>query len=248
MSAPLLELREVGKAYARSGKGPERAVTGVNLRIQAGEAWGLVGPSGAGKSTLARLALGLEDCDQGRVLFQGRDLVAMNRRDKRRLLTSMQMVWQDPTVYLNPFASALVSIAEPLEAFGLCSRQQARRRAQELMALVGLYPGLAGRKPGQLSGGQCQRVALARALSLEPSLLICDEALVNLDLVQQVRILELLGRLRRELELSLLFISHDPTLVRRLCTHLAIMEQGRLVERRALHPPAPRPPSVHGRE
>ncbi len=248
MSAPLLELRGVGKVYARAGKGPDTAVAGVNLCIRAGEAWGLVGPSGAGKSTLARLALGLESCDQGQVLFQGRDLAAMSRRDKRRLLTSLQMVWQDPTVYLNPFASALVSVAEPLEAFGLCSRRQARERGRELMALVGLSPNLAARRPGQLSGGQCQRVALARALSLEPSLLICDEALVNLDLVQQVRILELLGRLRRELELSLLFISHDPALVRRLCTHLAVMEQGRLVESRALATPAPGPPSVSGGE
>ncbi|MCB2225903.1 MAG: dipeptide/oligopeptide/nickel ABC transporter ATP-binding protein [Desulfarculaceae bacterium] len=248
MSAPLLELSQVGKAYARGGQRPAPAVMDVNLCIQAGEAWGLVGPSGAGKSTLARLALGLESCDQGRVLFQGRDLAAMGRREKRRLLISLQMVWQDPTVYLNPFTTALVAIAEPLEAFGLCSRRQARQRARELMAMVGLSPGLAYRRPGELSGGQCQRVSLARALSLEPSLLICDEALVNLDLVQQVRILELLSRLRSDLELSLLFISHDPALVRRLCTHLAVMEQGRLVESRALQPPTPEPPSVHGRE
>lgn len=231
MSRPLLEMRRVSKAYA-GRRGP--AVSGVDLAIAPGQAWGIMGPSGAGKSTLARLAMGLEACDQGRVIFQGRDLAAMNRRERRRLLTRVQMVWQDPTVYLNPFAGALSSIIEPLEAHGLARGAAALARGRELLAMVGLDQDLAGRRPGELSGGQCQRVALARALSLGPELLICDEALVNLDLVQQVRIMELLGRLRRELGLSLLFISHELALVRRLCTHLAVMDQGRLKERRAL--------------
>lgn len=231
MTKPLLQMIGVSKRYrSNHRRGAVRAVSGVDLSIDRGEALGLVGESGAGKSTLARLALGLERPDEGMVLFRGQNLAEGGRGQRRLFLQEIQIIWQDPFIYLNPYQSAVQSIAEPLEVFKKHDRQRCGQRAFELMEMVGLSATLGGRRPFELSGGQCQRVAIARALALEPSLLICDEALVGLDLPQQVRILELLRSLQRELQLSLLFISHDLSLVHKICSCMATMRDGRIVE------------------
>jgi peptide/nickel transport system ATP-binding protein len=231
MTYPLLEMRDVSKSYDAGGKGRQTALKNASLSLSDGEALGLTGPSGSGKSTLARIALGLERPDAGRVSFLGNDMTRLSRRKQRTHFRSVQMVWQDPAVYLNPYQDAQTAIAEPMIAFGVLPGNQCRHRAAELMEMVGLPRSASRRRPAQLSGGQCQRVAIARALSVSPRLLICDEVLVSLDLPQQVAILQLLKRLRQELGLSILFISHDMGAVRALCLRTVALEADRYPKR-----------------
>ncbi len=228
MTEPLLLFDRVCRSYRRDGGGEVPVLRELDLELSRGEAVGVFGPSGAGKSTMARLALGLERPDAGKICFRGRDLAAMNRRELHALRRSAQIVWQDPTVYLNPYLSALDSVAEPLVVHRLADRAGRRRRAVALMDMVELPESVHLRRPYELSGGQCQRVAIARALAPGPSLLVCDEALSSLDLAQQVRLLELLARLRGELDLSLLFISHDLAAARVICDRLLGIKGGRL--------------------
>jgi ABC-type glutathione transport system ATPase component len=201
----------------------------VSLEIMPGEAVGLMGPSGAGKSTLARIALGLELPDSGRVLFKGKDLARLDRPARREYRRRMAMVWQEPLRYLNPYYSVAQLVREPLEVHGLGSPSWRRQRLDELLAMVGLEAGLQDRKPHQLSGGQCQRVALARALAGEPELLVCDEALAPLDTINQARLLRMLASFRKDMGLTIIFISHDPYLVARLCTRGQVLQNGHLV-------------------
>lgn len=228
MNEALLILDRVSKTHRRRASAGVIALQQVDLELRRGEALGMYGPNGAGKSTLARLVLGLERPDSGHVRFDGRDLARMSGRELWLLRRSIQIVWQDPSAYLNPYQAVIDSVAEPMEVFRIDRRAACRRRAAELMDLVQLPTSVHGRRPYELSGGQCQRVAIARALSLEPSLLICDEALSGLDMAVQVRVLELLAQLRSELDLSLLFISHDRAVARTLCDRLVEMRDGRL--------------------
>lgn len=226
MSGTLLEMRGVSKSYATSGEKRRIVINDVAFCMHPGEALGLVGPSGSGKSTIALIALGLERPDGGEVLFMGEKIHDLPGRAKRKHFRQVQMVWQDPTVYLNPYQSVLTSIIEPMAAFGLCPKSQHRHKGLKLMEMLGLPASLGRRKPTQLSGGQCQRVAIARALSIAPRLLICDEVLANLDLPQQVRILKLLKRLQKDLQLSVLFISHDRDAVHTLCSRTLTIAAG----------------------
>jgi ABC-type glutathione transport system ATPase component len=228
VTGPLLVLDRVCKSYRRHTGEAVPAVQDVDLELRHGEAVGIFGASGAGKSTLARLAIGLDKPDRGAVRFRGRDLAAISSRELWSLRRSMQIVWQDPSVYLSPHQSVLRSVAEPLEVHRLIDRGGCRRRAAELMDMVELPATAHGRRPYELSGGQCQRVAIARAIATGPALLVCDEAVSSLDLAQQVRVLELLGHLREKLGLSLLFISHDRAVPRLLCSRLLEMRDGRL--------------------
>ncbi len=226
MSAPLLEFRAVAKSYPAPGGKRCVAVENATFRVNSGEAVGLVGPSGSGKSTVARLSLGLEKPDAGDVLFMGENVAGFSKKRQREHFRQVQMVWQDPFVYLNPFQSVLTSIVEPMAAFGIGDKSLRREKALEWMRKMKLPEDLAARKPSRLSGGQCQRVAIARALSVSPKLLVCDEALVNLDLPRQVAMLELLEKLRTELRLAILFVSHDRDTVRALCGRTLTMKAG----------------------
>lgn len=228
MTMALLRFERVGKSYRRGGGETVPGVRDIDLEVRDREAVGIFGPSGAGKSTLARLAIGFERPDRGRVRFRHRDLAELGAEELWSLRRSIQIVWQDPAVYLSPYQSAVSSVAEPLEVFRIGSREERVRRAHDLMDLVELPPSARDRRPYELSGGQCQRVAIARALAPGPRLLVCDEALASLDLSQQVRMVELLARLRDELALSLLFISHDRAVARALCDRLCRMCEGRL--------------------
>ena len=217
MSQMLLALDDVSKSYGKAGSSRHRVLEEVSFDIHAGEAVGLSGRSGAGKSTLARIILGLEPTDGGEVLFMGRQINFMTAKQQRDHFRNIQIIWQDPSAYLNPYQGVLTAIAEPMAAFGIHPPAVRLEMARDLMKRMGLPPSLEKYKPAKLSGGQCQRVAIARALSVSPKLLICDEALVSLDLPQQVAMLKLLKDLQQSDGLSILFISHDMDTVNKIC-------------------------------
>ncbi len=216
----LLYLEGIGKAYKLQGVKKESVLSNFTLGIRSGEAVGLLGPSGSGKSTIAKIILGVEPPDSGRVFFEGQTIVSRKIRPNRRFYRKVQMVWQDPFVYLNPYLSIRTSIMEPMAAFCMGTAGDRQKQADRLMEAMGLPVDLGRFRPDRLSGGQCQRAAIARALSVSPRLLICDEALVGLDLSLQVDIIQQLKRLQEESGLSLLFISHDRGCTARMCSRI----------------------------
>jgi peptide/nickel transport system ATP-binding protein len=217
---PLLELHKVSKSYGSERRKNPPVLDCISLTLEPGEALGLTGPSGSGKTTIARMALGIEQPDSGRVLFKETPVTDPRGHVSRGYYSRVQIIWQDPKGFLNPYLSVLTSIMEPMAAFGMANAADRRSKAYQLMEMMDLSPKLAHRKPGRLSGGQCQRVAIARALSVSPELLICDEALVSLDLPQQVKIMHLLSRMQKKMNLGLLFISHDKDAVNVLCSRV----------------------------
>lgn len=207
-----------------------RAVDGVSLQIQRGDTLGIVGESGSGKSTLARTMVDLIQPDGGSIRFDGHDLSALSDAQRQTLRRQVQMVFQDPQSSLNPKLSIAATLSEALRVHQVCPVNDIPQRVQALMQRVGLDPALANRRPHQLSGGQCQRVGIARALSLNPQLIIADEATSALDVTIQAQILNLLMHLREQMQLTLIFISHDLSVVRHLCRTVAVMQSGRIVE------------------
>jgi oligopeptide/dipeptide ABC transporter ATP-binding protein len=205
------------------------AVDQVNLRLARGETLALVGESGSGKSTIARAICGLVRFD-GRVLLDGQDLSAIDRRTRRRMSPKLQMVFQNPYSSLDPSMRVGDSIAEPLDVHCQLSRDERASTVRELLTRVGLDPMFASVRPHALSGGQRQRVAIARAIALDPTLLICDEAVSALDVSTQTQIVELLRRLVTELSISCLFITHDLALVPEIADRVAVAYNGRIVE------------------
>ena len=203
---------------------PIRALDGVSLHIPKGATMGIVGESGCGKSTLARIILGLLPATSGDIRVDGQSLAALDRRTRARLI---QPVFQDPYSSLNPRHSIQDIIALPLRAQG---ERNTEKPVQDILARVGLPPAMAARRPGELSGGQRQRVAIARALILRPTIIVCDEPTSALDVSVQAQILNLLADLRRELDLTLVFISHNLAVVEHIATEVAVMYLGRIVE------------------
>jgi oligopeptide/dipeptide ABC transporter ATP-binding protein len=231
----LVEVRDLVKSFPVQGgvfgklAGSVRAVDGVDLDIGQGEVLGLVGESGCGKSTLGRCVLRLLDPDAGTITFDGRDLTKARGRRLRELRREMQIVFQDPYSSLDPRATVGDSIAEGLRAHGVPSKRR-RARVEEVLALVGLEPYHARRYPHQFSGGQRQRIGIARALAVEPRFLVADEPVSALDVSIQSQILNLLRDLQRQLQLTLLFVAHDLSVVEHLCDRVAVMYLGRIVE------------------
>jgi peptide/nickel transport system ATP-binding protein/oligopeptide transport system ATP-binding protein len=220
-----------GGGVLRRTAGLLRAVDGVDLDIHRGETLGLVGESGCGKSTLGNALLRLVPPTGGTVTFDGTDVTAAGPGGLRDLRRRAGMVFQDPFASLDPRRTVGQTVAEPLEVHGLRSGRHGRaRRVAELLELVGLDPGVAGRYPHEFSGGQRQRVGIARALAGEPDFLVCDEAIASLDVSVQAQVLNLLRRLQRQLGLTLLFISHDLSAVRHVSDRIAVMYLGRVVE------------------
>lgn len=232
-----VEVRSLGVHFpVRSGmfRKPDvfKAVDDVSLRIERGSALGLVGESGSGKSSLARAMLRLIKAASGQVLLDGRDVFSLGAGDLRALRRRMQMVFQDPYATLNPRMRIADCLVEPLSAHGLVkSRGEAEARASELLELVGLSASYGAQYPHELSGGQRQRVGIARALSVKPEFLILDEPVSALDVSVQAQILNLLRGIRKTLGLTYLVITHDLSVVRYLCSDVAVMLSGKIVER-----------------
>jgi len=231
----LLEVRHLVKEFTRRrglfGKAPGvRAVDDVSFAIERGETFGLVGESGSGKTTTGRCILRLIEPTSGEVLFDGRDVLAMPRAELRRARREMQIVFQDPYSSLNPRMRVGDIVEEPLVIHKLGSKADRRARVAELFTLVGLNPEQLRRYPHEFSGGQRQRIGLARALALNPSLVIADEPVSALDVSVQAQVVNLLMDLQQQLKLTYLFIAHDLRLVEHICSRVAVMYLGRIVE------------------
>ena len=230
--AVLLRVENAFKYFPVSGLGglAVRAVDGVDLEIRRGETLGLVGESGCGKSTLARLITALLPVTAGKITFDGQDITKLRGRRLRRIRQKMQMIFQDPYASLDPRMTVGDILQEPLDNFGIGSVGHRRRRVQELLRLVGLNPNFTNRYPHEFSGGQRQRIGIARALALNPSFIVCDEAVSALDVSIQAQIINLLQDLQKEFQLTYLFIAHDLAVVRHLSDRIAVMYLGKVVE------------------
>ncbi len=236
LSKPLLQVEALRTwfpilrgVFARA-VGQIRAVDGVSLHINAGEALGLVGESGCGKSTLARTVVGLEHPTDGRIYFDGLDLLRASRQTMTRARCRLQMIFQDPYSSLNPRLTVMELVTEGLLAHGLIEPAARRDAAVAALREVGLDADALSRYPHEFSGGQRQRICIARAMALRPALVICDEPVSALDVSVRAQVLNLLNDLREQHGLAYLFISHDLAVVRHMADRVAVMYLGRIVE------------------
>ena len=236
MKKPLLVAQDLVKHFVarRSLLGRPtalvRAVDGVSFSVGAGETLALVGESGSGKSTVGRLVLRLIDATAGRVMFNNRDVFALNASALRAFRRHAQLVFQDPYASLNPRMTVNQMLNEPLALHSLAAPRERRARIDTLLRIVGLEPRFARRYPHEFSGGQRQRRAIARALAVEPKLIVCDEPVSALDVSIRAQVLNLLRDLQRRLDLAYIFISHDLAVVKHIADRVAVMYLGRIVE------------------
>nr|WP_184842805.1 ATP-binding cassette domain-containing protein [Kribbella solani] len=227
----MLQVTDLTVEYVQGARRPPfRAVDGVDFELAAGETLGLVGESGSGKSTVAKALLRLVPTHRGRITFEGRDLTHLTGKDRRGLSSAIQVVFQDPYSSFNPARTIGDSLREMLRPQGIRDRSVAQARAAGLMERVGLDASALDGYPGAFSGGQRQRIAIARALMVDPKLLICDEAVSALDLSVQAQVINLLRELQQERRISLLFISHDLTVVNHVSQRVMVLYKGRVME------------------
>jgi oligopeptide/dipeptide ABC transporter ATP-binding protein len=230
MTAPLLELRDLSVTYPGRNAGQVfKALDGVNLTIDRGEALGLIGESGSGKTTLGRAIVGLVPRSAGQIMLNGVQPPA-GRKSRLPFARMVQMVFQDPYGSLHPRQTIGQTLAEPLQIHGTLPAADRPARVNALLEQVGLTPNFARRYPQHFSGGQRQRIAIARAIATDPALLIADEPVSTLDVSVQAQVLNLLADLRRDQGLAMLLISHDMSVVRHLCDRIAVMYLGRIIE------------------
>ncbi|WP_427888183.1 ATP-binding cassette domain-containing protein [Kribbella sp. GL6] len=227
-----LELVNVCKTYQAVGREPVKALDNVSLTVPGGTISGLVGESGSGKTTFIRCVMGIEKPDSGSIRYDGIDLTKPTRAQQRRIHREIQLVFQDPTASLNPRMTAYQLISEGLVIHNL-ARTEAEKKSKviELLEMVGLGERDLDRRPKSFSGGQRQRIAIARALAVSPKLLVCDEPVSALDVSVQAQVLNVLHDMQEELGLTILFIAHDLAVVRQICSTVAVIKTGQIVER-----------------
>jgi oligopeptide/dipeptide ABC transporter ATP-binding protein len=227
----ILEVRNLSKYFPVEGShNPIHAVKSVNLTQQKGEAIGIVGESGCGKSTLARLILRLLPATGGEVFFEGENLMTLSAGQLRNKRRQMQMIFQDPFASLDPRQKVATILAEPFVIHRLGTRSEREKHVAELLQRVGLPNEAGGRYPHEFSGGQRQRINIARAIALNPRFIIADEPVSALDVSIQSQILNLLNKLKQDLALSYLFISHDLAVVKHISNKVAVMYLGEIIE------------------
>ena len=234
---PLISIKDLkvhfplsGGSLFRRSRQVVKAVDGVSLDIYPGETLGLVGESGCGKSTLGRAILRLTQPTSGQILFHGSDLAHLSNSAMREQRRHLQIIFQDPYASLNPRMTVSQIIGEPLDTFQLARGQAKKERVQELMEMVGLSARFLKRYPHEFSGGQRQRIGIARALAVDPAFIVADEPISALDVSIQAQIMNLLDRLRRQKNLTYLFISHDLRAIQHVSDRVAVMYLGRIVE------------------
>jgi peptide/nickel transport system ATP-binding protein len=230
---PVLEVRGLAKSYTVPDglfrKRRVAAVQDVSFTVQRGRTLGIVGESGSGKSTIGKCLLKLVGIDAGQMLFNGSDIAQMSQSEFRPMRKNVQMVFQDPFASLNPRHTVGRIVMDGQLANGV-HRDEAERRARELLHLVELHSGAFDRYPGEFSGGQRQRIGIARALALDPQLLVADELLSALDASVQAQVLQLLLKLQAQLHIAMVFITHDLRVAANICHHIVVMHRGRVVE------------------
>ena len=231
----LLEVKNLTKNFtSRVRLGAEKsvvqAVSDISFNLTQGESLGLVGESGCGKSTTGRMIAKLIEPTSGQIIFNGKDITKFSEKEMKPIRGDIQMIFQDPFSSLNPRQTVGSIIGMPFKVNGIEPKQGLKPKVQELLEQVGLNPEHYNRFPHEFSGGQRQRIGIARAIALNPKLLICDEPVSALDVSIQAQILNLLNDLRRELNLSLIFIAHDLAVVRNFCDRVAVMYLGKLAE------------------
>ena len=236
---PLLSVRGLNVHF-----GAFHALKDISFDIPAGETLGLVGESGSGKTTIGRVILGQIKAASGSVIYKGEDITFARRSRRRELGREIQVVFQDPYSSLNPTRTIGQTLSEPLMTSGVTDPDEIRRRIHEILSIVGMPADTAERYPVEFSGGQRQRIAVARAVIARPQLVVCDEPVSALDLSVQAQVLNLLNDLQAEMGLSLLFISHDLTVVRHVSHRTIVLNRGEIVEEgdaRTIHEAAQHP-------
>ena len=208
-----------------------KAVDDVSFNLQPGETLGIVGESGCGKSTLARAIIRMVPAESGKALWLGNDLLTLDKIAMRKHRKEIQMIFQDPLASLNPRMNIGEIIAEPLKThYPKTSKEEIKSRVQDVMDKVGLLHNLVNRYPHEFSGGQCQRIGIARALILKPKLIICDEPVSALDVSIQAQVINLLMELQSEMDLTLIFIAHDLSIVKHISNRIMVLYLGNMVE------------------
>jgi ABC-type glutathione transport system ATPase component len=248
----LIEARSLTKEYTRKSFFSElvtvRAIDNADFHVEEASVIALVGASGSGKSTLARCLAGLERPTRGTILYRGEDIFSMSQPQMRDYRRKVPIVFQEAASTINPRFTAASAVAEPLKIAGMRSRQERNERAIHWMAQVGLKRPAADRPALELSGGERQRLAIARALIANPEVIIFDESFSALDLPVATRILTLLDRLRDPGNLTYLFIGHNLALLARICQDVAVMYEGRIVDRESMQNFLTRPTHAYSRE
>lgn len=207
-----------------------KAVDGVSFDVYRGEVLGLVGESGCGKTTISRSILGLTEPTSGSIVFEGKELMGMKKKELRKMRSDLQIVFQDPYSSLSPRMRIADTIAEPMEIQKKGTKKERRQRVEELLEIVGLEKGFADRYPHEFSGGQRQRIGIARVLAADPKFMICDEPVSALDVSVRSQILNLLIELKQDFGLTMLFISHDLSVVEYICDRIIVMYLGKVME------------------